>query len=147
MCTALLAAPAGEYPELKIKAFAGRVMLAFLQAKVAGVLNAWSQEQVIPEKMLLIHGTLTSLSEWMLLLEECPRFLSQQQADNLWHLSQRCLACVTHRRACRECFKPCLRCCTHLRFLCGYSKLAAMHRRLKVLLWPIKPRLHAARLL
>lgn len=91
ICTALLVVKPGEYADLRIKAHAGRVLVAFLQERVAQLLGSFARNER-PEKLVLIHATLSAICLWCLRLEQLPRYLSPVEAEEMWQLSQRCLA-------------------------------------------------------
>jgi hypothetical protein len=78
----------GEFPELRIKAYAGRVLLAYLQSVVANLVNSFSAGDV-PEDLLLVHGVLSEMCRWFILVEQAGRYLSQQQADEIWACSMK----------------------------------------------------------
>ena len=74
----------GDFPELRIKAYAGRILVAFLQQKMAQLVN----DQANPtEVLLLVYGTLTALCEWLHLVESAQRYLSEEEANNIWNTS------------------------------------------------------------
>jgi len=74
----------GDFPELRIKAYAGRVLVAFLQQKLAQLIG----EQENPtEVMLLVHGTLSAICQWLHLVESAQRYLSDDEANNIWDTS------------------------------------------------------------
>eukprot|EP00435_Cladocopium_sp_Y103_P049057 s784_g14.t1 len=60
ICAALLIVKTGEFPELRIKAYAGRVLLAYLQSVVADRVNSLEADAV-PEDLLLVHGVLSEM--------------------------------------------------------------------------------------
>ena len=88
ICAALLTVKAGEFPELRIKAYAGRVLLAYLQSVVADLVNSYSLAAV-PEDLLLVHGVLSEICRWFILVEQAGRYLSKQQADEIWACSMK----------------------------------------------------------
>ena len=86
MCTALLTVKAGEYLELRIKAYAGRVLWAHLQVRIAQLIHAFERP---PSKLILVNAMLSELCAWMLKLETYPRYLSEEAATDLWDTSIR----------------------------------------------------------
>ena len=95
ICAALITVKPGDFPELRIKAYAGRVLVSFLQQKMAQL----CQEHEHPtEVMLLVHGTMSALCQWLHLVESAQRYLSEEEAKNIWDtslvfLAVYCLVC------------------------------------------------------
>lgn len=88
ICSALILVKDGDYPELRIKAYAGRVLLAFLQEKVAQLITSQhSAGSAVNEVVLMVHGTLSMLCKWFLLIENAPRYLSADEAEEIWATS------------------------------------------------------------
>ena len=93
ICAALLNVKPGEHAELRIKAYAGRVMLSFLQFTTAELVNTRHEEGLeIRHDLLLMHGVLTSLCDWFSKVETAGRYLTQQEADDIWETSLLCPA-------------------------------------------------------
>lgn len=88
---------AGEFPELRIKAYAGRVLLAFLQTLVAGVCNTVGEPS---EDILLVHAAMSEMCKWYLLVETSDRYLSTGQAQQIWDCSQRFLDVIATEAFC-----------------------------------------------
>ena len=67
ICTALLVVKPGEYADLRIKAHAGRVLVAFLQERVAQLLGSFARNER-PEKwcssMLLSARSVSGVYGW-----------------------------------------------------------------------------------
>ena len=83
----------GEFPELRIKAYAGRVLVAFLQDKVASLLATESQRSEGPgEVLLLTHGALSAICRWFLQVEAAGRYLSADEASEIYRTSLEFLA-------------------------------------------------------
>ena len=76
----------GEYPELRIKAYAGRILVAFLQELVRNLVASFGSDD-IPQPLPLVHGAMTHMCTWLLQIEGAPRFLSRSQADAIWNTS------------------------------------------------------------
>ena len=94
ICAALLTVKNGEFPELRIKAYAGRVLLSFLQHKVAQVVNAQrAAETEIDQVLLMIHFALVSLCDWFLKVETAQRYLSATEAEDIYSESLQLLGC------------------------------------------------------
>ena len=85
----------GEYPELRIKAYAGRVLLSFLQSKVACVVSNQTRDSGTADHVLLmILGALTSMCKWFALVESAQRYLSNSEAQEIWLESLQFLVCI-----------------------------------------------------
>lgn len=92
ICTALILVKEGEYPELRIKAYASRVLLGFLQQKVAQLVNQQhASNAAVPEPLLMVHGALKEMSQWFKLIESAQRYLSTTEAEEIWAVSMRFL--------------------------------------------------------
>ena len=90
ICAALLVVPQGDYPELRIKAYAGRVLVAFLQDKVASLVITESQRSEGPgpsEVLLLTHGALSAICRWFLQVEAAQRYLTADEASEIYRTS------------------------------------------------------------
>ena len=85
----------GEYPELRIKAYAGRVLLSFLQSKVACAVSNQTRDSGTADRVLLmILGALTSLCKWFALVKSAQRYLSNSDAQEIWLESLQFLVCI-----------------------------------------------------
>ncbi len=92
ICAALITVKAGEFPELRIKAYAGRVLLSFLQHKCAQLVNSQRAAGTdIDQVLLMIHYALVSLCDWFLKVETAQRYLSATEAEDIWAESMRLL--------------------------------------------------------
>ncbi len=90
ICAALILVKDGEYPELRIKAYASRVLVTFLQHKVANLATALreqSDDNTIDPNVVLANGVLSSMCNWLLMLERANRYLSRAEADAIWNES------------------------------------------------------------
>ena len=88
ICAALIQVKDGDFPELRIKAYAGRVLIAFLQEKIAELIRSQhSSGTVINEVVLMVHSTLSLLCKWFLLVENAGRYLSADEANEIWSTS------------------------------------------------------------
>lgn len=92
ICSALILVKEGEYPELRIKAYAGRVLVSYLQHKIAILVQDLKSRDAVDDGVLLVHGVLTSICQWYLLVESAQRYLSQSEADAIWNESLKFLA-------------------------------------------------------
>ena len=92
ICTALILVKTGEFPELRIKAYAGRLLLAYLQTVVAELCNSMDD---VPQDLLLVHGVLSELCKWFILIETSGRYLPAERAQEIWDCSMRFLG-VSH---------------------------------------------------
>lgn len=79
---ALLNVPAGEFPELRLKAWTSRVLTAFLSVCLQDLCSRFANG-VRPPRLALAAGSCAKLSEWMLKCERTPRYMTQTQADEL----------------------------------------------------------------
>ena len=89
----------GEFPELRIKAYASRLLLSFLQSTVCQLINEQhSAGDGVPigRELLLIHGSLTAMCSWFSKVELANRYLTQQEADDIWNTSLLCLVWLQH---------------------------------------------------
>ncbi len=84
--TALLIVPAGEYPELRLKAWTSRVITAFVAVALQDVCRQFNAAE-IPKQLALSTAACVKIAAWMLLIEKCPRYLSEDQANDLYNLS------------------------------------------------------------
>lgn len=83
----------GEFPELRIKAYAGRLLLAHLQHVVAELVEEIRMNVGrVDDDILLVNAVLTELSQWFIRIERCGRYLSQDDANHIWETHLRCLA-------------------------------------------------------
>ena len=84
ICAALITVKPGDFPELRIKAYAGRVLISFLQQKMAQLCKDHAHPT---EVMLMVHGTISALCHWLHLVESAQRYLSEDEAKNIWDTS------------------------------------------------------------
>ena len=82
--TALIVVPAGEFPELRLKAWASRVVTAFVSVCLQD-LSAQHQGE-LPQLLAAATVACAKLAEWMLMVEKYPRLLTEQQANHLYNL-------------------------------------------------------------
>ena len=90
ICSALLTVKQGEFPELRIKAWAGRVLIVFLQHKIAELINKLASDPDVEgpnEVLLLVNAVLTSICDWFASVEKAGRYLSEEEANNIWSTS------------------------------------------------------------
>jgi hypothetical protein len=67
--------------------------VSFLQQKVAQLINELREKQeTVTEVLVLVHGTLSALCHWLQLVESAQRYLSEQEANNIWDTSMVFLA-------------------------------------------------------
>ena len=90
--SALLVVPAGDFPELRLKAWSSRIITAFVSICLQDVSSTYSNATRSP---LLAAATMASakLSEWMLLIERYPRLLTEEQAEHLYNVGWETLSC------------------------------------------------------
>ncbi|CAE7369880.1 unnamed protein product [Symbiodinium sp. CCMP2592] len=100
-------------PELTLKAYHGRVFVAFLSVCCEVALQSAGDDA----ELQLITALTSSLASWHLKVEACGRFLTAEQAAELWRLSERAVLI--------------------------YRELSARHIAMGSLCWPMKPKLHA----
>ena len=100
-------------PELTLKAYHGRVFLAFLSVCCEVALQRASDDA----ELQLITALTSSLASWHLKVESFGRYLAVEQAAELWRLSERVVRI--------------------------YRELSARHIAMGSLCWPMKPKLHA----
>ena len=100
-------------PELTLKAYHGRVFLAFLSVCCEVALQSASDDA----ELQLITALTSSLASWHLKVEAFGRYLTGEQAAELWRLSERAVLI--------------------------YRELSARHIAMGSLCWPMKPKLHA----
>jgi len=82
----VIVAKAGDYPELRLKAWTSRVMTSFLCVALQDVSKTFTNDQRNQELALATAAT-TKLSEWLLAIERCPRYMSVEQSENLHQLA------------------------------------------------------------
>ena len=83
--TALLAVPAGDFPELRLKAWSSRVITAFISVCLQD-LSARYSDATRPPLLAAATVAVAKLAEWMLLVEKYPRLLSEEQAEHLYNV-------------------------------------------------------------
>ena len=89
ICSALLTVKQGEFPELRIKAWAGRVLIVFLQHKIAELINKLASDPDVEgpnEVLILVNAVLTSICQWFALVEKAGRYLTEE-ANTIWGTS------------------------------------------------------------
>ena len=104
-------------PELTLKAYHARLFLAFMVLCTHTELEARRSRNETDDDLLLIFSSCSALADWHQLLEECPRYLNDQQCDGLRRL----------------CYK----------FLKVYKTLALRHALANSTRFPLKPKHHA----
>ena len=90
--TALLVVPAGDFPELRFKAWSSRVITAFVSVCLQD-LSARYTSATRPPLLAAATMACAKLSEWMLLVEKYPRFLTEEQAEHLYNVGWETLSC------------------------------------------------------
>lgn len=90
ICSALITVKQGEYPELRIKAWAGRVMIVFLQHKVAELIRKLAADPDVEgpsEVLLLVNAVLSSICQWFASVEKAGRYLTEEESNSIWGTS------------------------------------------------------------
>ena len=77
---------AGEYPELRLKAWATRVMTGYLAVAIEDVSRQFSDAER-PSQLAMATVATRKIAEWQLLLENTPRYMTQERADQLMALA------------------------------------------------------------
>lgn len=80
--TALLIVGAGEYPELRLKAWTSRVLTAYLSVALQELCQRFTDANR-PLQLALAAASCGKMSEWLLLVERYPRYLSEVEAQHL----------------------------------------------------------------
>lgn len=80
-----MAVKAGEYPELRLKAWTSRVLTAYLAVSLHDLAQATPADQR-DQELVLATTALAKLADWMLTVERYPRYLSAEQIVNLQRL-------------------------------------------------------------
>ena len=148
----------GDYPELRIKAYAGRVLVAYFQDKVATLLTTEHQGAGGPSEVLLLaHGALSAICKWFLQVEAAQRYLTADEASEIYNTSLEFLAEMQKKQVLslfprslnQQRYIPTYwRLFIHhsivffARFLKLYRALAKWHQRRGILQWALKPRFH-----
>ena len=86
IATAVIVVAAGEYPELRLKAWTSRVITAFLAVALQDACSKFTNAER-PPQLAMAAMACVKLAEWMLMIERYPRYLTQEQADHLHRLS------------------------------------------------------------
>ena len=114
---ALLLVKAGDYPELRLKAWCSRVLTSFCSVVLQDLCAQMRGEgRHVPGPLALAAASCQRLSQWMLLIEQCPRYLTVEQAENLQRIGWE--------------------------FLDVYQVLAGEMIRAGILRYPVKPKHH-----
>ena len=161
ICAALLVVPQGDYPELRIKAYAGRVLVAFLQDKVASLVITESQRSEGPgpsEVLLLTHGALSAICRWFLQVEAAQRYLTADEASEIYRTSLQLLFYAnggktylfsfptnwTNKEISQNLagYQFVNMLVFFARFLKLYRALAKWHQSRGILQWALKPKFH-----
>ena len=74
-----------DYAELRLKAFASRIMTSFLAVVLTNLQREKSCVGQSSVDLDLVALATTQFSNWSLLVEEYPHALSDEQADKLYH--------------------------------------------------------------
>ena len=126
ICAALLLVKPGEFPELRIKAYSSRLLLSFLQFTVSHLINEQhGAGDCVPigRELLLIHGTLTAICSWFSKVEQANRYLTQQEADDIWDTSLLCLVWLQHVWGHGSCMVAFVYACACSRFKMWHCKI------------------------
>jgi hypothetical protein len=78
--------PAGEYPELRLKAWTSRVLTAYLAIALQDVCSRFTNANR-PAQLALATAACAKLAEWMLIIEKSPRYLTEDQANSIHRVS------------------------------------------------------------
>lgn len=105
-----------DYAELRLKAFASRIMTSFLAVVLTNLQREKSCVGQSSVDLDLVALATTQFSNWSLLVEEYPHALSNEQADKLYHDGRK--------------------------FLKTYKLLAIHHVQLGNRRYPLKPKAH-----
>ena len=90
--TALFVVPAGDFPELRLKAWSSRVITAFVSVCLQD-LSAQYTDAARPPLLAAATMACAKLAEWMLLVEKYPRLLTEEQSDHLYKVGWETLSC------------------------------------------------------
>lgn len=77
---------AGDYPEMRLKAWTSRVLTTFLSVCLQDLSNTAPNDQV-DQELMLATVSLTKLSDWMLQIERTPRYMTRDHSNKLEELS------------------------------------------------------------
>ena len=78
----VVVAKVGDYPELPLKAWTSRVVTSFVCVALQDASKRFANDERKHELALAMPAK-TNLSEWLLAIEQCPRYMSLEQADNV----------------------------------------------------------------
>ena len=106
--------PSSSAPELTLKAYHGRVFVAFLASCCQALLSSQGEGD---DELVLLLAVSHTLAQWHLKVESYPRYLTPAQGDHLIELSNHFLHC--------------------------YKALAVRHSAKGSLAFPLRPKLHA----
>ena len=67
------------------------MLVSYLQQKVATLVTDLKSRDAVDDGILLVHGVLTSICRWYMLLESAQRYLSRTEADEIWNESMKFL--------------------------------------------------------
>lgn len=87
----VMAVKAGEYPELRLKAWTSRVLTSFLAVCMKDLNERLAGQD---EEVSMGAAAMVKLSDWMLSVERSPRLLSEDQANDLHLKSWRFLSSI-----------------------------------------------------
>ena len=143
----ILTVKPGDYPELRLKAWTSRVLTSFISVCLQDLCNRLPNDQV-DQELMLATVALTKMSDWILLLERTPRYMTRQQATALEDLSWElpCFdleVCFLNLCFCFLVFTAkALEKNNMARFLDTYQQLALWTAQRSILRWPFKPKFH-----
>ena len=87
----LLGISTTEYPELKLKAFTNRIMVAYLAVCLQ---DACASMDAPPGRLVLACAAMQKLSRWLLDVENAGRYMTAKEADDLYTLTCEHLASI-----------------------------------------------------
>lgn len=153
----VLAVKPGEYPELRLKAWTSRILTTFLSICLQDLFNRLPNDRV-DQELMLATVSLTKLSDWMLQLERTPRYMTQEQANQLENLSWQPPSLNSGERSTLLDFVQnnilvlilewgMLNGLACARFLDTYQQLALWSLERGIFRWPFKPKFHVPTLI
>ena len=77
---------AGEFPELRLKAWTSRVITSFLSVALQDLCAKFTNDSRDGELAMAASAT-AKLAEWMLAVERCPRYMTQEQTTNVHRIA------------------------------------------------------------
>ena len=96
----VLAVKAGDYPELRLKAWTSRVLTTFLSVCLQDLCKRVPNDKM-DDELMLATVAMTKLSDWLLKLEMTPRYMTRVQANDLdrlaWEFPGFLLQCLEFR--------------------------------------------------